>query len=136
MDAAPAALDLSRLASGDAELIVGLEQDLSGAFPESATTVGQLGSTKNAGVGLPHAQASVRTAVQQMAQSGAVTGDASTISKLLLDQNETLQERVASLEKSRPASVISAHTALEGAEDTANAADSSRPGGLVLAQQF
>ena len=57
---APAAVNASRLASGDAESVDGLEQDLSGTFPESAATVGQLESTSNACVGLPHAQAGVR----------------------------------------------------------------------------
>ena len=73
-------------------------------------------------------------AVLQMAQSGAIPGDASAILQLLLNLNEALQERVASLKKSRPASVISAHTALEGVDDAANAADSSRPGGSALVQ--
>ena len=63
-----------------------------------------------------------------------MTSDASALFQLLLDQNEALQERVTSQEKSRPASVISAHTALEGADDAVNAADSSQPGGLALSQ--
>ena len=63
------------------ELFEGLEQDLSGAFPEGTATVGNLGSAN-----------------------------------------------------ARLASVISAHTALEGADDTVSAADSSQPGGLAVAK--
>ena len=77
--AAPAAVNLSRLASGDAESLDGQEQDLSGAFPQCAATVGQPQSANNAGVGLPHAEAGGRTAVLQMVQTGGITGDASAI---------------------------------------------------------
>ena len=44
-----------------------------------------------------------------------MTEDASVILQSLINQNEASQERVTSLQKSRPASIISAHTALEGA---------------------
>ena len=60
--------------------------------------------------------------------------DASVLLQLLLDQNDALQERVVNLEKSRTASAISAHTALEAADNDGNAADGSQPGGLPLAQ--
>ena len=76
----------------------------------------------------------VRLAVQQIIQSAVMTSDASALFQLLLDQNEALQERVTSLEKSRPASVISVRTALEGADEAVNAADSSQPGRFALAQ--
>ena len=42
VDAAPAALELSRLAAGDNISTDGLEQDLSGALPESTATSRQL----------------------------------------------------------------------------------------------
>ena len=58
--------------------------------------------------------------ILQLAQSRDLSDHASAVFQLLLRQNEALQERVASLEKSRPASVISAHTVLEGAEDNGN----------------
>ena len=134
VSAGPAQLDLVRLASGKTALFEGLEQDLNGAFPEGAATVRNFESPNDAGVGLPHAQADVRGAVQQIAQSGSMTSEASAILQLLLDQNEALQERVVSLEKSRSGSAISAHTALEGTGDAVNAADSSRPGGSALVQ--
>ena len=92
VNAGPAQLDLVRLASGKTALFEGLEQDLNGAFPEGAATVRNFESPNDAGVGLPHAQADVRGAVQQIAQSGSMTSDASAILQLLLDQNEALQE--------------------------------------------
>ena len=58
----PAEVDLSRLASGDAVLFEGQEQDLSGAFPAGAVTVESLGSAIAAGTGLRRAQAGVRLA--------------------------------------------------------------------------
>ena len=107
----PAQVDLARLASGDAESYEGLEQDLNLAFLEGAATVTNFGSANNAGVGLPHTPADVRGAVQHITQSGSMTNEASALFQLLLDQNEALQDRVVSLEKSRSGSVISAYCA-------------------------
>ena len=88
---------MARLASGNAELFEGLEQDLNGAFPESAETVRNLEGSNNAVVGLPHAQAGLRGAVQHIAQSGSMTSEASAILQLLLGQNQALQERVLTI---------------------------------------
>ena len=81
----------------------GLEQDLSRTFPESKATVRQPKSTSNAGASLTSAQLAARMAVLQLTQSGAMSKDASAILQLLLNQNDALQQRVASLEKLRPA---------------------------------
>ena len=49
-------VDLARLASGNAELFEGPEQNLTGAFPEGAETVRNPERDTGAAVGLPHAQ--------------------------------------------------------------------------------
>ena len=134
VSANPEPIDLARLASGEAEFVEELEQDLTGAFPEGAGAVASGERMPTADTGLSHVRAEVKEAVLQLAQTGSLRPDASATIQVLLDQNEALQDRVGALDKSRSGSVTSAHTAIEGTGDTSNAADSSGPGGSALVQ--
>ena len=127
-------IDLASLASGEAEFVEELEQDLTGAFPEGAGAVSSGERTPTADTGLSHVRAEVKEAVLQLVPTGSVGPDASATIQVVLDQNEALRDRVGALEKSRSCSVTSAHTAIEGTGDTSNAADSSGPGGSALVQ--
>ena len=125
--ASPEPIDLARLASGEAELVEGLEQDLTGAFPEGAGAGSSGERLPSADTGISQVRAEVHEAVLQLVQTRSLGPDASAIIQVLLDQNEALHDRVGALEKSRSGSV----TSVEGTGDTA---DSSGPGGSALVQ--
>ena len=106
----PEPIDLARLASGQAEFVEELEQDLTGAFPEGAGAVSSGELMPTADTGLSQVRAEVKDAVLQLVQTGSLGPDASAIIQVLLDQNEALHDRVGALEKSRSGSVTSTHS--------------------------
>ena len=79
VSANPEPIDLARLASGEAEFVEEVEQDLTGAFPEGAGAVSSGEHLPIADTGLSQVRAEVKDVVRQLAQTGSLAPHASAI---------------------------------------------------------